>query len=70
MFQVFLCFCLVGISQWSNVSLSIIYYSAIAVSIPYGVVADRVGRKKVLLMAMIGCLLSDIWVGVVSMFTS
>ncbi|KAB8251033.1 major facilitator superfamily domain-containing protein [Aspergillus flavus] len=41
---------------------------AIAVSIPYGVVADRFGRKKVLLIAMVGCLLSDIWVGVVTWF--
>lgn len=41
---------------------------AIVVSIPYGVVADRCGCKKVMILAMVGCLLSDIWVGVMSKF--
>ncbi|KAE8380876.1 major facilitator superfamily domain-containing protein [Aspergillus bertholletiae] len=40
----------------------------ILVSVPYGILADRVGRKKVLLLAMVGCLLSDMWVNVVSFF--
>ncbi|KAE8351280.1 major facilitator superfamily domain-containing protein [Aspergillus coremiiformis] len=41
---------------------------AILVSIPYGILADRVGRKQVLLLGMLGCLLSDAWVNLVAWF--
>ncbi|KAK5996533.1 Efflux pump ustT [Cladobotryum mycophilum] len=38
------------------------------VSIPYGALANRIGRNKVLLLALIGCLLSDSWVATVCLF--
>ncbi|KAJ5503320.1 MFS multidrug transporter [Penicillium fimorum] len=38
------------------------------VSVPYGALADRIGRKKVLVLALIGCLFSDIWVAIVCLF--
>lgn len=34
-------------------------------SIPFGSLADRIGRKKVLMLALVGCLLSDTWVATV-----
>ncbi|OGM41898.1 MFS multidrug transporter [Aspergillus bombycis] len=37
---------------------------ALLVSIPYGALADRIGRKKVLLLALTGCLLCDTWVAI------
>ncbi|OQD60699.1 hypothetical protein PENPOL_c021G03643 [Penicillium polonicum] len=38
------------------------------VSIPFGSLADRIGRKKVLMLALVGCLLSDTWVATVCLF--
>jgi hypothetical protein len=35
------------------------------VSTPYGILANRIGRGKVLVLALIGCLLSDAWVATV-----
>lgn len=34
-------------------------------AVPYGALADRVGRKKVLLLAITGCFLNDAWVRLV-----
>lgn len=42
--------------------------SALLVSIPYGALADRIGRKKVLILALTGCLLCDTWVAIVCEF--
>ncbi|KAE8320124.1 major facilitator superfamily domain-containing protein [Aspergillus transmontanensis] len=41
---------------------------ALLVSIPYGALADRIGRKKVLILALTGCLLCDTWVAIVCLF--
>ncbi|KAJ5174143.1 MFS multidrug transporter [Penicillium canariense] len=41
---------------------------ALLVSIPYGALADRIGRKKVLILALTGCLLCDTWVAIVCRF--
>ncbi|RAQ41842.1 MFS multidrug transporter [Aspergillus flavus] len=38
---------------------------ALLVSIPYGALADRIGRKKVLILALTGCLLCDTWVAII-----
>ncbi|KAK4982844.1 hypothetical protein LTR50_007553 [Elasticomyces elasticus] len=35
------------------------------VSVPYGALANRIGRGKVMVLALIGCLLSDTWVATV-----
>lgn len=43
-------------------------HSALLVSIPYGALADRIGRKKVLILALTGCLLCDTWVAIVCVF--
>ncbi|KAJ9151387.1 MFS multidrug transporter [Pleurostoma richardsiae] len=41
----------------------------IVFAIPYGILADRVGRKKVIVLALIGLFLSDCWVRVVLWFS-
>ncbi|KAK0656432.1 major facilitator superfamily domain-containing protein [Cercophora newfieldiana] len=41
---------------------------AVTLAIPYGALADRVGRKFVFLLAVIGCLLSDVWIRAVYWF--
>ncbi|KAI1781489.1 MFS general substrate transporter [Hypoxylon cercidicola] len=38
---------------------------AITLAVPYGTLADRIGRKKVLLLAIIGCFMNDVWVRLV-----
>lgn len=34
-------------------------------AVPYGTLADRVGRKKIFLLAIVGCFLNDVWIRVV-----
>lgn len=34
-------------------------------AVPYGVLADRVGRKKVLLLAIVGLFMNDAWIRLV-----
>ena len=34
-------------------------------AIPYGTLADRIGRKKIFLLAIVGCFLNDVWIRVV-----
>ncbi|KAK1752305.1 major facilitator superfamily domain-containing protein [Echria macrotheca] len=41
---------------------------AIALAVPYGALADRIGRKKVFLLAIIGIALNDLWIRVVFWF--
>lgn len=43
---------------------------AILMAIPYGALADKIGRKKILLLAIIGILLDECWIRLVCMFTS
>jgi MFS family permease len=40
------------------------------VIVPYGMLADRIGRKPVFLLAICGCFLSDLWVRTICMSTS
>ncbi|EGO53683.1 hypothetical protein NEUTE1DRAFT_93230 [Neurospora tetrasperma FGSC 2508] len=41
---------------------------AVALAIPWGILTDRIGRKKVLLLALSGCLLNEAWVRLVYYF--
>ncbi|KAK2594401.1 hypothetical protein QQS21_007907 [Conoideocrella luteorostrata] len=41
----------------------------LALSIPYGTLANRIGRDKVLMLALIGCVLAEIWVAVVCLLS-
>ncbi|KAK3495886.1 major facilitator superfamily domain-containing protein [Neurospora crassa] len=41
---------------------------AVALAIPWGILTDRIGRKKVLLLALFGCLLNEAWVRLVYYF--
>ncbi|KAK3497981.1 major facilitator superfamily domain-containing protein [Neurospora hispaniola] len=41
---------------------------AVALAIPWGILTDRIGRKKVLLLALLGCLLNEAWVRLVYYF--
>lgn len=38
---------------------------AMLLALPYGALADRIGRKPVLLLAVIGCFANDVWTRVV-----
>ncbi|KAI0127727.1 major facilitator superfamily domain-containing protein [Xylariales sp. AK1849] len=38
---------------------------AILLAVPYGSLADRIGRKKVLLLVVLGCFLNDVWIRLV-----
>lgn len=39
--------------------------SGMLLAIPHGALADRIGRKPVLLLAVLGCFLNDAWTRVV-----
>ena len=39
-----------------------------ALTIPYGMLADRIGRKKVLLLAILGLFMNDAWIRLVCEF--
>jgi MFS family permease len=54
------------INAWRD-SLEIL--PALFLAVPYGVLADRIGRKFVFLLAVFGCLMSDVWVRVVYWFS-
>ncbi|KAK3329762.1 major facilitator superfamily domain-containing protein [Apodospora peruviana] len=53
------------INGWTA-SLGII--PAMLVAVPYGTLADRIGRKPVLLLAIVGCFMNDIWIRLVYWF--
>ncbi|GAW18397.1 hypothetical protein ANO14919_078720 [Xylariales sp. No.14919] len=40
---------------------------AILLAVPYGALADRIGRKKVFLLAVLGCFINDVWIRLVCM---
>lgn len=51
------------------VSLSLTGRSiGIVLAIPYGALADHIGRKPVLLLGMLGCILSEVWIRLVCKF--
>jgi MFS family permease len=37
----------------------------VLLAFPYGFLSDRVGRKKIILIGMLGCVLSDTWARIV-----
>ncbi|KAI0446910.1 MFS general substrate transporter [Xylaria telfairii] len=41
---------------------------AILLAVPYGALADRIGRKKVFLLAVLGCFVNDVWIRLVFWF--
>ena len=41
---------------------------AVVLAIPWGVLTDRIGRKKVLLLALFGLLLNEAWARLVCKF--
>ncbi|KAK3395901.1 major facilitator superfamily domain-containing protein [Sordaria brevicollis] len=43
---------------------------AVIMAIPFGVITDRIGRKKVLLLALFGILLNEVWVRLIFGFPS
>lgn len=53
------------INAWSE-SLEIV--PTLLLALPYGALADRIGRKPVFLLSIFGCFLSDVWVRVVYWF--
>ena len=59
---------LVG-STVENEGLKCLAYERVDVllAVPYGFVADKFGRKPVLLLGIVGVILSDIWVMAVCM---
>ncbi|KAK4452936.1 major facilitator superfamily domain-containing protein [Podospora aff. communis PSN243] len=54
------------INAWRD-SLEIL--PALFLAVPYGALADRIGRKFVFLLAVFGCLMSDVWIRVVYWFS-
>jgi MFS family permease len=40
-------------------------YPGVLLAFPYGFLSDRVGRKKIILTGMLGCVLSDTWARIV-----
>ncbi|KAK3302862.1 uncharacterized protein B0T15DRAFT_495435 [Chaetomium strumarium] len=46
------------LNAWKDVVEAV---PATVLAVPYGRLADRIGRKKVLLLAIAGCLLNDVW---------
>lgn len=44
-----------------NMDLEALHSTALVLSLPYGALADKIGRKFVLLSSMAGLLLSNIW---------
>ncbi|KAM7192298.1 Major facilitator superfamily domain containing protein [Rhypophila sp. PSN 637] len=55
------------INGWKD-SLEIL--PAMLLALPYGALADRIGRKPVLLLAVIGCFLNDSWTRIVYWFSN
>ncbi|KAJ4381946.1 hypothetical protein N0V85_008637, partial [Neurospora sp. IMI 360204] len=53
------------VSAWKDVFEIL---PAVALAIPWGVLTDRIGRKKVLLLALFGMLLNEAWVRFVYWF--
>lgn len=39
------------------------------VSVPYGALANRTGRGKVLMLALVGCLFSEVWIATVCKYS-
>ncbi|KJZ71682.1 hypothetical protein HIM_08920 [Hirsutella minnesotensis 3608] len=56
-----------AINGWREVSESL---PAMLLAVPYGTLSDRIGRKTVLLLAIAGCFLSDVWTRLVFWFPS
>ncbi|EED14312.1 conserved hypothetical protein [Talaromyces stipitatus ATCC 10500] len=54
------------ISGWRDTFETI---PALLVTIPFGALADKIGRKKMALLGAVGCLLSDLWVRTVCLFS-
>ncbi|KAM4064466.1 major facilitator superfamily protein [Hirsutella rhossiliensis] len=55
------------INGWRDVFESL---PAMLLAVPYGTLADRIGRKSVLLLAIAGCFMSDVWIRLVFWFPS
>ncbi len=47
---------------------SLEFIPAIALAIPYGALADKKGRKLVLLLAVVGCFMNDLWTRLIYWF--
>lgn len=50
------------INAWKDVFEAL---PGIILTVPYGTLADRIGRKKILLLATLGCLMNDVWIRIV-----
>ncbi|KAK3682952.1 major facilitator superfamily domain-containing protein [Podospora appendiculata] len=54
------------INGWKD---SFEFLPAMLLVLPYGVLTDRIGRKPVLLLAIVGCILNNVWIRVVYWFS-